>query len=247
MRCLLLLFVIHSSVFAATPLAVKVVERVEQDPTLFTQGLEIYQGRFFQSSGLYGKSYVLRFAQDGEDKPLRMDVPPNACAEGLTALNRRLYLLSWQSQMAWRFDPNTLQLEKTFHYSGEGWGLAHNNTQLILSDGSADLKFIDPQDFSLVNTIRVQQGGVPVNQLNELEYVDDVIWANQWKSNTLFGIDPNTGTVLYTADISFLQQEAAVSDIDSVANGIAYDEKKQASWITGKYWQYRYLVKFAGL
>jgi len=77
--------------------------------------------------------------------------------------------------------------------------------------------------------------------------VDDIIWANQWKSNTLFGIDPNTGNVLYTADISVLQQEAAVSDIDSVANGIAYDEKKQAFWVTGKYWQYRYLVKFAGL
>ena len=114
-----------------------------------------------------------------------------------------------------------------------------------MSDGSDTLKVINPENFSVVKTITVEQGENTVDQLNELEYVDGIIWANRWKSTLLYGIDPESGAVLFTTDIKSLQQEAAVNHIDSVANGIAYDKNKDGFWVTGKYWQYRYLIKLA--
>ena len=229
---------------AATKYTVAVVERVDQDPTIFTQGLEIQDHWFFQSSGLYGKSYLLRYPTDGEGKVERLDVPPNVFAEGITVFSGKLYLLSWKAGTAWQFDASTLQLEKTFRYSGEGWGLSHNDKELIMSDGTDTIRFIDPTTFNVTRTVKVKWGEKALTDINELEFAKGIIWANQWKSTTLFGIDPVTGEVKITVDISSLQQEAAVTFVDSVANGIAFDSQKDLFWITGKYWKYRYLVKF---
>ena len=235
--------------WGAALVSFEIVERVGQDPNIFTQGFEIDGDYFYQSSGLYGKSFILRFDatenSGSQSNTKRLDVPPNIFAEGLTIFNNKLFLLSWQASTAWRFDPQTLQLEKTYHYAGEGWGLSHDDTHLIMSDGSDTLKVINPENFSVVKTITVEQGENTVDQLNELEYVDGIIWANRWKSTLLYGIDPESGAVLFTTDIKSLQQEAAVNHIDSVANGIAYDKNKDGFWVTGKYWQYRYLIKLA--
>lgn len=244
MRCLLLLLLfVPLAVLAASRIDLEVVERADQDPVLFTQGFELYRDHFYVSSGLYGKSYLSRFAVNGTGKQQRLDVPPNVFAEGLTIFNGDLFLVSWKAQQAWRFDADTLQLEKSFHYGGEGWGLAHNDTQLILSDGSDTIKFIDPATFTVVRSIKVTENGLPVARLNELEFAKDLIWANQWKSNLVFAIDPDTGNVVFTVDVTTLQAESAVNQIDSVSNGIAYDAERDLFWLTGKYWQHRYLVR----
>jgi glutamine cyclotransferase len=244
MRCLyLILFFGSWTTHAATTYEYKVVERVDQDPTLFTQGFVLKDGWFYQSSGLYGKSYFLRYPANGEQKAKKLEVPPDIFAEGLTVLGKDLFLVSWQSGMAWRFDANTFQLKDNYRFAGEGWGLTDDGQHLILSDGSDVLKFISPDNFAVQRKMSVTFLGNPVTNLNELEYVNGVIWANQWKSTTLYGIDADTGEVQFTVDLTGLQQEAGVNIIDSVANGIAYDSERELFWLTGKYWQYRYLVE----
>ena len=248
-----LFFLFSSSCFAATTVSFEVVARADQDPTLFTQGFEIYNDNFFQSSGLYKKSYLLRFAKHSPGKqspakqapakPKRLDVPGNVFAEGLTIFRGKLYLLSWQEKQAWQFNPNTFQLEKTFFYSGEGWGLTHDDKNLILSDGSDTLKFLNADNFHTERTLTVTLNGTPVKNLNELEYAKGLIWANQWKTTKVFGINPDNGEVIYSVDLQSLQAEAGVDPADSLANGIAYDEELDLFWVTGKYWQYRYLIK----
>ncbi len=235
----------------APSIAYQVVDRIPQDPSIFTQGF-YYDGTwFYQSSGLYNKSYIARFSPSETKAKQRLDVPPNIFAEGLTVIDDDLYLISWRAGTAWRFNAADLQLEKTFHYSGEGWGLSHYQTQndgqysnqLIFSNGSDEIRFLSPDDFSVIRSIKVKNNGEVVDDINELEFAAGLIWANQWKSNLLYGIDPNSGEVKQVVDITELQQEAAVSHIDSVANGIAYDAEKQVFWVTGKYWRYRYSIK----
>lgn len=227
---------------AAPRLDYQVVERVAQDPTYFTQGFEFRNGWFYHSSGLYGLSFLSRYQHDS-NKAQKLPVPSNIFAEGLTVLNKKLFLLSWKAQTAWQFDRDTLQLQKTFQYAGEGWGLANNSSQLFLSNGSDTIYFIDPNTFQRSGSIKVSLNDQAVSNLNELEFANGFLWANQWKSTLLYQIQPESGQVLATVDLGALQQEAAVDAIDSVANGIAYDEAQDLFWVTGKYWKYRYLIK----
>jgi glutaminyl-peptide cyclotransferase len=248
MRYLILLLSLATWTAGATTVyQYEIIERVDHDPGVFTQGLVLRDGWFYQSSGLYGKSFLLRYPADsaGEGDVKKLEVPPNIFAEGITVVNEDLFLLSWKAGTGWRFDAKTFQLQQTFHYGGEGWGLTDDGKRLILSDGTSTIKFISPQDFSTQSKISVTLAGNPVSNLNELEYVNGVIWANQWQSTTLFGIDPSNGNVLHNVDISALQKEAGVSEFDSVANGIAYDAERDLFWLTGKYWKYRYLVKLS--
>lgn len=233
-------------VFASQRLSYEVIAREDQDPTLFTQGFEFHDGHYYYSSGLYNKSYLKRLSAS-TNKSSTLSVPPNIFAEGLTVFADSLYLVSWKAQTAWRFNRDTFQLLNTYRYAGEGWGLANNGKELIMSDGTNRLRFFDPSNFQEVSSITVTNNNQAINNLNELEFVNGLVWANQWRSNFIYAIDPKTGQVQATLDVSELQKEAAVSHVDSVTNGIAYDKERGLYWVTGKYWQYRYLIKISAI
>jgi glutamine cyclotransferase len=191
---------------------------------------------------LYGKSKVLRYSHSGNDIAAQMQLPHDFFAEGLTLFDNKLYLLSWKEGKLLVLHPESLKRLKSFNYEGEGWGLTHNNTQLIMSDGSSTIRFRSPKTFAVEKSISVHSGSKTWDRINELEYIDGIIWANQWQENVLLGIDENSGEVLAVVDISTLQHNAKTQR-DSIPNGIAYDEEQQGFWITGKYWRYRYLIK----
>lgn len=225
----------------------QVLETVAHDPQLFTQGLVKEGEWFYESSGLYGKSRLLRYRSTGENASNQATngskLPEKFFAEGLALFNNRLYLLTWREGKTFVYNKETLKQLKSFNYSGEGWGLTHDGTHFIMSDGSDTLSFRSPTTFEVEKTITVHSGNRTWSDLNELEYVDGIVWANQWRTSNLLGIDENSGEVKIIIDLTALHRQAAVSRAESVANGIAYDKERDALWITGKYWRYRYLIK----
>lgn len=222
-----------------------ILERAPHDPDVFTQGFVLDEDWFYESSGHYGRSFLLRYAKHNTSQQEdRLDLPRDIFAEGITVVDKHLYLLSWRAGKAWRLDKNSLEVLNQYSYSGEGWGLAHDGKQLILSDGSDVLRFYS-DDFELRGTLKVRLNGKAVQRLNELEYHDGLIWANQWLSNTLYGINARSGAVEATVELERLQKESALRSDESVLNGIAYDAERDAFWITGKYWRHRYLLRFS--
>ena len=221
-------------------------------PSLFTQGLLIHEGHFYESSGLYGKSRLVRYpvASTGSrwaqmtgrfSKELVLD--DTYFAEGLTRFNDRLYLLTWKEQTLLVINPEDFTLEKSLSYRGEGWGLTHNEDYLIRSDGSHRLYFHKPEDFTLVKALEVREGARPVFRLNELEMINGKIWANIWYENRLVEIDPHTGQVIGSLDVSSLAASLKLTSSEQVLNGIAYDAQSSSLWITGKLWPKLFQIK----
>ncbi|GAB1256923.1 glutaminyl-peptide cyclotransferase [Aurantivibrio plasticivorans] len=226
------------------------IEKKEpRDKRIFTQGFVVDDDTFFVSSGLYNQSFIQRYPRAAPDKRENLSIPRQYFAEGLTIMGDSLYLITWKAGIAWRFNKETLQLLNTYRYSGEGWGLTHNGTELITSDGSHILTFREPQSFTPIKSISVTQNGSNVSELNELEYHDGIIWANQWRSHIIYGIDSDTGKVIAELNGEALLKEEGFYNrsgnrsSQNVLNGIAYDAYHDAFWVTGKRWQYRYLVK----
>jgi len=247
-------FLSLASVFIATVFSVslraevvdyqyEILETVSHDPSTFTQGLVINNEWLYESSGHYGKSYLQKINLNTNKIVDRLKLPSDVFAEGLTIFNEHLYLLSWKQGKAWVIKPDSFELVKTFNYSGEGWGLSHNKEFLIVSDGSHVIRLFDANSFELKGTLTVKENGTLVKSLNELEYVDGIIWANIWRQSRIVGIDINTGDVVASLDLSKLQRQSGSNTTDSVLNGIAYDASKNAFWVTGKYWKDRYLIK----
>jgi glutamine cyclotransferase len=155
--------------------------------------------------------------------------------EGITILDGKLYQLTWKSGLAFVYDLDSFNVRQTFRYPTEGWGLTHDGEQLILSDGSATLRFLDPATFATVREIAVHDGDKPVDRLNELEYVDGEIWSNVWYDDRIARISPQDGTVLGWIDLAPLYPQSARGG-DAVLNGIAYDRDAKRLFVTGKNW-----------
>lgn len=222
----------------------QVVERKLREPA-FTQGLEFYAGDLIHSSGLTGQSFIERLPHPGraEDKPLwRTPVPAPFFVEGSSVLNDELYVLSWQRGTGWRLDPATGQILGQFHYRGPGWGLTHNRTHLIRSDGSQHLYWHRTPDFALTKTLEVTCDGAPLKRLNELEYAQGFIWANIWQTDTIVAIAPQTGQVVGQLNLAELGPDEPKNRPDNVLNGIAYDASSGHYWLTGKRWRHWYRV-----
>lgn len=223
-----------------------ILERRDHDPNIFTQGYIVEGDKVYESSGLYGRSFILRYSKSGKEHSepeLRLDLPPNIFAEGLTLFNNRLYLLSWREGRAWAFDKHNFNVLDTYRYSGEGWGLTHDGELLIMSDGSDALRFYNGE-FELQGSLQVSFNGKPLNKLNELDYHNGLVWSNRWYDTRIFAIDRHSGEVKAFADLSALHREAAGASPESVVNGIAYDAQEEAFWVTGKNWRYQYLLRF---
>jgi glutamine cyclotransferase len=214
----------------------EVVNAFPHDPDAFTQGLVFHGGALLESTGLERHSTLRRVELQTGRVLQKVEVPAQFFAEGLTLFGGKLYQLTWKAEKGFIYDPKTLEKTGEFTYVGEGWGLTHDADSLILSDGSDQLRFIDPNDYRVRRTVSVSDGGRPVEELNELEYVKGEVYANVWHQNRIARIDPQTGRVKGWIDLSGLLKPGEVSDEEAVLNGIAYDEAGDRLFVTGKLW-----------
>jgi glutamine cyclotransferase len=214
----------------------RIVHTYPHDPQAYTQGLLYKDGYLYESTGLNGRS-SLRIVDLETGRVLqKADVPAQYFAEGLASWGSSLIQLTWQSHIAFVYDRFSFRLLHTFTYKGEGWGLTEDGKSLILSDGTATLRFFDPGTFREVRHIVVKDRGSEVTQLNELEYVQGEIYANVWHTDRIARISPATGKVLGWIDLSGLLSPGQVSDPEAVLNGIAYDAAHDRLFVTGKLW-----------
>lgn len=213
------------------------------DSNAFTQGLILVDGKLLESTGQEGRS-SLRSVEISSGKVLKkVDVPLPYFAEGMTVLNGKVYQLTWQHNVGFIYDLQTLEKTGHFEYPGEGWGLTTDGQSLIISDGSNRIKFLDPASLRVTRTISVTDGGTPVNQLNELEFVKGEIYANIWHSDRVAAIDPQTGRVKAWIDLTGLMPEEEPLDEEAVLNGIAYDQANDKFYVTGKLWPRLFEIK----
>lgn len=214
----------------------EVVNVYPHDPTAFTQGLVIIDGRLFESAGRYGQSSLREVDLESGRVLRRHDVEAKYFAEGLTAWRDSLVQLTWTAGAAFVYDRASFKLLRTHQYPGEGWGLTHDGRRLILSDGSPDLRFLDPETFEETGRVTVRDNGSPLEEINELEYVRGEILANVWETDRIARINPSSGEVTGWIDLAGLLAPGEVTSHEAVLNGIAYDAARDRLFVTGKLW-----------
>lgn len=220
----------------------KILKRWPHDSQAFTEGLVVDGPVLFESTGGYGHSRLQKIDWRSGRVLATHSLPDKRFGEGLARLGDRLYQLTWKSGEGFIYDTATLKPLGDFSYHGQGWGLATNGHQLIMSNGSSTLQFFDPQGFKRLRGLAITDHGQPVGQLNELEYIDGRIWANIWHSDRIVVIDPANGHVVAHVNGHSLRQALADHGCDracskaGVLNGIAYDPAGRRLLLTGKNW-----------
>jgi glutaminyl-peptide cyclotransferase len=250
-----MLMVLGASLLACAPATVaqrkpapvqgyKIVATFPHDTTSFTQGLVFADGELYESTGLQGESTLRRVDITTGRTLQRLDVPREYFAEGLALVGDELLQLTWQHQLGFVYDRKTFKQKRTFRYNSEGWGIAYDGTsRLVMSDGSDTLSFLDPKTLAVIRTMRVQDAGRPVGNLNELEWIEGEIWANVWMTDRIARISPNTGEVNAWIDLTSLWPVAMrPSPSEQVLNGIAYDKATRRIFVTGKKWPRLYQI-----
>jgi glutamine cyclotransferase len=215
----------------------QIVHTYPHDPKAFTQGLIYVDGHLYESTGREGQSSI-RMVELTTGRVLqKYDLPAEYFGEGLTDWGSDLLQLTWKAHKGFVYDRFSFSPHGTFAYEGEGWGLTHDGTQLILSDGSAYLKILDPKTFRVKRRLKVvDEAGAPVENLNELECVKGEIWANIWHSSDIVRVSPKTGKVVGRIDLSGIIDPQELGDAEAVLNGIAYDSAGDRLFVTGKLW-----------
>jgi glutamine cyclotransferase len=213
----------------------KVVKTFPHDPHAFTQGLEYYGGYLYESTGRLGESTLRKVELETGKVLQKASLPAQEFGEGLTIFHGKIYQLTWLSKKGFIYAFDSFRQIGEFHYESEGWGLTHDNTSLILSDGTNTLRFIDPASFTVTRTVEVYAGDQAVANLNELEYIDGEIFSNVWHSSRIARIDPRSGKVLAWIDLAPLVAKEQHGEED-VLNGIAYDHEGHRLFVTGKDW-----------
>lgn len=226
-----------------------VINAYPHDTAAFTQGLEWYDGKLLESTGLYGKSSLrqVELTTGKSNKQIKQD--KEIFSEGITVLRDTLYQLSWENHLVFLYDPNTFKMLGTKNWNYQGWGITNDGQSIIISDGSDKLYFVDPSTFQVKNIMSVKDHMGPVNNLNELEMIEGYIYANRWQYDYILKIDPQNGNVIATidltdilrknskSDLSYLSQNNSTAQINgAVLNGIAYNASKKSIFITGKLW-----------
>jgi len=219
-----------------------VAQVFEHDYRAYTQGLEYHDGLFWESTGQYGQS-SFRIWEPSSGRKTAFKSIREVFAEGLTRMGSKLYILTWKAGRCMVYDAESFEPLDSFKYEGEGWGLTHNGSQLIMSDGSDTLIFRDPETFQETGRVRVTLRGRSLGLLNELEYDGKYVWANIYQQKKVVGIDPSNGVVRIVVDLSHLPRKQDVNGKEDVLNGIAIDRATQRMFVTGKYWSKLYEIK----
>jgi glutamine cyclotransferase len=213
----------------------EVVATYPHDPSAFTQGLVVDGDVLTESTGRHPSSVRRVRLSDGEVLT-RRDLPRELFGEGLTVLGDKAFSLTWTDGKAFVWKADDLTPLAEFAYSGEGWGLTHDGSRLILSDGQPHLRFLDPETFAEADPVPVTINGRPLGRLNELEFIDGEVWANIWQTSFIVRIDPATGRVTGVIDLSGLLTDPVRDPADDVLNGIAWDAGARRLFVTGKNW-----------
>ncbi|MFZ6875335.1 glutaminyl-peptide cyclotransferase [Undibacterium sp. Di27W] len=239
--CSCLAFVPVSNSVAATAAiptyGYEVVHSYPHDPNAFTQGLFFKDGILYESTGLQGRSSVRKVRLETGEVLQKIDLPGQIFGEGITWWGKRLIGITWTSQAGYVLDLDSFAFQKEFPYKGEGWGLTRNDKEIIMSEGTAELRFLDPETLRETRRIKVTADGKPVDQLNELEWVKGEILSNIWQTDTIARIDPKTGKVTGWINLNgLLPMGDRILAHPDVLNGIAYDAAKDRLFVTGKLW-----------
>src|ERR1700704_6250701 len=220
----------------------RVVRAYPHDPKAFTQGLQYVDGFLYEGTGLNGSSSIRKVKLETGEVVQRRDLARDYFGEGITVWKTDLIQLTWRSHVAFVYDKKTFTPGRTFKYQGEGWGLTHDGTNLIMSDGSDELRVLDPSTFAERRRIKVTAVGTPLRNLNELEYMKGEILANVWTTDSVARVSPDTGRVTGYINLAGLLTVAERASVD-VMNGIAYDEKNDRLFVTGKLWPKVFEIK----
>ena len=222
----------------------RIVHAYPHDPKAFTQGLIYRDGFLFESTGLNGRSTLRKVSLETGGVVRERALAPQFFAEGLTDWGDTLIQLTWKSNVAFLYDEGSFKARGTFRYGGEGWGLTHDASRLIMSDGSASLRFLDPATFQETGRLVVTDRGLPVTDLNELELVNGEIYANVWGTDRIAMISPQSGFVTGWIDLGGLAPDAAgAGSGEAVLNGIAYEPRGDRLFVTGKLWPTLFEIK----
>jgi glutamine cyclotransferase len=221
---------------SARELSYEIVASYPHDEDAFLQGLIWHDGGFYESTGQYGKSTLRRVEFPSGKVLKKIDLSSDLFGEGLALVDNRLIQLTWTSRRGLIYDLETLKQIGEFNYRTEGWGLTHDGTNLIMSDGSSTLTYLDAQTFKPERQLPVRLNGGPIYNLNELEFIEGEIWANVWQSDMIVQIDPATGQVKSFLDLKGISENAGRAGGEDVLNGIAYDPDKKRIFVSGKLW-----------
>lgn len=226
--------------FTTLTYSITIIDTLPHDKSMFTEGFSIYNNNFIETTGKYSESMVLSYPiADNSTNALKVQLN-DVFGEGSVVLNNKLYMLTWQDGKVLIIDPDTLKLLDTALYSRDGWGLTTDGKSLIASDGTSNIYYMD-EELNTVKTISVRDKHVPVTDINELEYIDNYIWANVWNTDNLIIIDPGSGDIIQQIDMSDLYVNR--EQTSDCMNGIAWDG--QYLYLTGKYWPYIYKCKIS--
>ncbi|MDP9045319.1 MAG: glutaminyl-peptide cyclotransferase [Pseudomonadota bacterium] len=215
----------------------RVVKAYPHDPDAFTEGLFFKDGFLYESTGLKGRSSIRKVDLATGVSQMTVTLPPDVFGEGITWWGDRLIGVTWTEHIGFELDLKNFGLLHRFSYPGEGWGLARSERDIVMSDGTSELRFLDPVSLRELRRVRVTSAGRPVDQLNELEWVDGQVYANVWQTDLIARIDPASGKVVGWIDMSGLLTPAdRANGHPDVLNGIAYDAKAHRLFVTGKLW-----------
>jgi glutamine cyclotransferase len=232
----------------------EIVNTYKHDPKAFTQGLVFHEGWLYESDGKYDNSSLRKVRLETGEVEKKRKLANEYFAEGMTILNGKIYQITWKERTCFVYDLNTFEPAGRFSYNFDGWGLTNDGTNLILSDGSHQIRFIDPSNFHVLRTINVfnPANNRPLFNLNELEFIKGEIWANIWhsedqeilgKSNYIARIDPKDGGILGWIDLNGISPEDVSRDPENTLNGIAYDQATDRIFVTGKNWKKLFEIK----
>lgn len=217
---------------------------IEHDPNAFTQGLVFYNDKVIESTG-GDDSWIAVFDLNTATYDKKVTLDKEFFGEGITVLNNKIFQLTWKNKKGFIYDARSFKKLGEFTYNYEGWGITHDGKNLIVSDGTDKLHYLDTLSLKEVSTKTIRDKNQTVPKLNELEYIDGYIFANQWETNLILKIDPNTSQVVSKFDLGNLENEIKRRNPDvDVLNGIAYNERTGDVLITGKFWPLSYLIRF---
>jgi Glutamine cyclotransferase len=220
---------------------VKVVNEYPHDETSYTQGIFFLDGEMIETTGQYGESTLRKVDLKTGNALKRFDFERKYFVEGSVELGGTIYILTWKNKVVFTYDAKTLEYKATWSYPREGWGLTTDGKQLIASDGSSKLYFLD-SELKQQKVVDVTLNDRPLRMLNELEWIDGRIWANVYLTDMIAIINPSTGKVEATVDCTGLLPDKLKDEYTDVLNGIAYDPESRKTYITGKYWKRLYEI-----
>jgi len=224
----------------------EVVRSYPHDPGAFTQGLIFRDGVFYEGTGLNGRSGIRKVKLETGEVLQAKPLSSEYFGEGITEWNGQIVQITWRSEVGFVYDMKTFEQTKRWTYPGEGWGLTHDDTRLIMSDGSPVLRFLDPATLKETGRVTVRDANGPVAQLNELEYIKGEVFANVWTTDRIARISPKDGRVTGWIDLSGLlspSERATAERAGGVLNGIAYDAAGDRLFVTGKLWPRIFEIK----